>query len=137
MLIDDLTFKLPPGGIVGVIGPNGAGKTTLFRMITKQETPDKGPIEVGESVHLGYVDQSRDSLDGKKTVWEEISGGNELILLGKREVNSRGYCSSFNFKGADQQKKVGALSPRCSNPAPTCCCSTNRPTISTSTRCAR
>jgi ATP-binding cassette ChvD family protein len=109
-LIDDLTFKLPPGGIVGVIGPNGAGKTTLFRMITKQETPDKGDITVGESVHLGYVDQSRDTLDGKKTVWEEISGGNELILLGKREVNSRGYCSSFNFKGADQQKKVGALS---------------------------
>jgi ATP-binding cassette ChvD family protein len=110
VLIDDLTFKLPPGGIVGVIGPNGAGKTTLFRMITKQETPDNGSIVVGESVHLGYVDQSRDSLDGKKSVWEEISGGNELILLGKREVNSRGYCSSFNFKGADQQKKVGALS---------------------------
>ncbi|MGH6714532.1 MAG: energy-dependent translational throttle protein EttA [Bradyrhizobium sp.] len=110
MLIDDLTFKLPPGGIVGVIGPNGAGKTTLFRMITQQETPDKGTIVVGESVHLGYVDQSRDDLDGKKNVWEEISGGNELILLGKREVNSRGYCSSFNFKGADQQKKVGALS---------------------------
>ena len=110
MLIDDLTFKLPPGGIVGVIGANGAGKTTLFRMITKQEDPDKGTITVGESVHLGYVDQSRDDLDGKKNVWEEISGGNELILLGKKEVNSRGYCSSFNFKGADQQKKVGALS---------------------------
>ncbi|HTB02924.1 MAG TPA: energy-dependent translational throttle protein EttA [Bradyrhizobium sp.] len=110
LLIDDLTFKLPPGGIVGVIGPNGAGKTTLFRMITGQDKADKGTIAVGESVHLGYVDQSRDSLDGKKTVWEEISGGNELILLGKREVNSRGYCSSFNFKGADQQKKVGALS---------------------------
>jgi ATP-binding cassette ChvD family protein len=110
MLIEDLTFKLPPGGIVGVIGPNGAGKTTLFRMITQQETPDKGAITVGDSVHLGYVDQSRDALDGKKTVWEEISGGNELILLGKREVNSRGYCSSFNFKGADQQKKVGSLS---------------------------
>jgi ATP-binding cassette ChvD family protein len=110
LLIDNLTFKLPPGGIVGVIGPNGAGKTTLFRMITEQEKPDKGTITVGESVHLGYVDQSRDSLDGKKSVWEEISGGNELILLGKREVNSRGYCSSFNFKGADQQKKVGALS---------------------------
>ncbi len=93
-----------------MIGPNGAGKTTLFRMITKQETPDKGTITVGETVHLGYVDQSRDDLDGKKTVWEEISGGNEQILLGKREVNSRGYCSSFNFKGADQQKKVGALS---------------------------
>jgi ATP-binding cassette ChvD family protein len=110
LLIDDLTFKLPPGGIVGVIGPNGAGKTTLFRMITGQEKPDKGTITVGESVHLGYVDQSRDSLDGNKTVWEEISGGNELILLGKREVNSRGYCSAFNFKGADQQKKVGSLS---------------------------
>jgi energy-dependent translational throttle protein EttA len=110
LLIDDLTFKLPPGGIVGVIGPNGAGKTTLFRMITEQEKPDAGTITVGESVHLGYVDQSRDALDGSKTVWEEISGGNELILLGKREVNSRGYCSSFNFKGADQQKKVGALS---------------------------
>ena len=110
LLIDDLTFKLPPGGIVGVIGANGAGKTTLFRMITKQETPDKGTITVGETVHLGYVDQSRDALDGNKNVWEEISGGNELILLGKKEVNSRGYCSSFNFKGADQQKKVGALS---------------------------
>jgi ATP-binding cassette ChvD family protein len=110
LLIDNLTFKLPPGGIIGVIGANGAGKTTLFRMITAQEKPDKGTITVGESVHLGYVDQSRDSLDGKKSVWEEISGGNELILLGKREVNSRGYCSSFNFKGADQQKKVGALS---------------------------
>src|ERR1700753_446183 len=109
-LIDDLTFKLPPGGIVGVIGPNGAGKTTLFRMITKQETPDQGSITVGESVHLGYVDQSRDALDGNKTVWEEITGGNELILLGKKEVNSRGYCSAFNFKGADQQKKVGSLS---------------------------
>ena len=110
VLIENLTFKLPPGGIVGVIGPNGAGKTTLFRMITGQEKPDQGTITVGESVHLGYVDQSRDDLDGKKNVWEEISGGNELILLGKREVNSRGYCSSFNFKGADQQKKVGALS---------------------------
>ena len=110
LLIDNLTFKLPPGGIVGVIGPNGAGKTTLFRMITGQEKPDKGTITIGESVRLGYVDQSRDSLDGAKTVWEEISGGNELILLGKREVNSRGYCSSFNFKGADQQKKVGSLS---------------------------
>jgi energy-dependent translational throttle protein EttA len=110
LLIDNLTFKLPPGGIVGVIGPNGAGKTTLFKMITKQEPPDKGTITIGESVHLGYVDQSRDSLDASKNVWEEISGGNELILLGKREVNSRGYVSSFNFKGADQQKKVGSLS---------------------------
>src|ERR1700759_3551477 len=110
LLIDDLSFNLPPGGIVGVIGPNGAGKTTLLRMITGQEKPDKGSITVGETVHLGYVDQSRDDLDGKKTVWEEISGGNEQILLGKKEVNSRGYCSAFNFKGADQQKKVGALS---------------------------
>ncbi len=110
LLIEDLTFKLPPGGIVGVIGPNGAGKTTLFRMITGQEKPDQGTIKVGESVHLGYVDQSRDSLDGKKTVWEEISEGNDMILLGKKEMNSRAYCASFNFKGADQQKKVGTLS---------------------------
>jgi ATP-binding cassette ChvD family protein len=110
LLIDDLTFKLPPGGIIGVIGPNGAGKTTLFRMITGQEKPDKGTIKIGESVHLGYVDQSRDSLDGKKTVWEEISEGNDMILLGKKELNSRAYCASFNFKGADQQKKVGTLS---------------------------
>ncbi len=110
LLIDDLTFKLPPGGIVGVIGPNGAGKTTLFRMITGQEKPDNGTIKIGETVHLGYVDQSRDTLDGKKTVWEEISNGNDIILLGKKEMNSRAYCASFNFKGADQQKKVGTLS---------------------------
>jgi ATP-binding cassette ChvD family protein len=110
LLIDDLTFKLPPGGIVGIIGPNGAGKTTLFRMITDQEKPDNGTIKIGESVHLGYVDQSRDTLDGKKNVWEEISGGLDQLMLGKREVNSRAYCSAFNFKGADQQKKVGSLS---------------------------
>jgi ATP-binding cassette ChvD family protein len=110
LLIDDLTFKLPPGGIVGVIGPNGAGKTTLFRMIVGQEKADDGTIRIGDSVHLGYVDQSRDALDGKKNVWEEISGGQDIILLGKREVNSRAYCSNFNFKGADQQKKVGSLS---------------------------
>jgi ATP-binding cassette ChvD family protein len=110
LLIDDLTFKLPPGGIVGVIGPNGAGKTTLFRMITGQEKPDQGTIKIGESVHFGYVDQSRDTLDGKKTVWEEISNGQDIILVGKKEVNSRAYCGSFNFKGADQQKKVGSLS---------------------------
>jgi ATP-binding cassette ChvD family protein len=110
LLIDDLTFKLPAGGIVGIIGPNGAGKTTLFRMITGQEKPDGGTIKIGESVHLGYVDQSRDSLDGKKSVWEEISGGADVLQLGKREVNSRAYCSAFNFKGADQQKKVGSLS---------------------------
>ena len=110
LLIDNLTFKLPPGGIVGVIGPNGAGKTTLFRMITGQDKPDKGTIKVGESVQLGYVDQSRDALDGKKTIWEEISEGNDLIMVGKKEVNSRAYVSLFNFKGADQQKKVGTLS---------------------------
>ena len=110
LLIDDLSFKLPPGGIVGVIGPNGAGKTTLFRMITGQETPDAGGMKIGESVQLGYVDQSRDALDGKKNVWEEISDGNEIIYLGKKEINSRAYCSAFNFKGSDQQKKVGMLS---------------------------
>ena len=110
LLIDDLSFKLPPGGIVGIIGPNGAGKTTLFRMITGQDAPDSGTIKIGESVKLGYVDQSRDSLDDKKTLWEEISGGQDIIYLGKREINSRGYCSTFNFKGADQQKKVGMLS---------------------------
>ncbi|WEX76370.1 energy-dependent translational throttle protein EttA [Sinorhizobium numidicum] len=110
LLIDDLSFKLPPGGIVGVIGPNGAGKTTLFRMITGQEQPDDGSFRIGDSVQLGYVDQSRDALDGTKTVWEEISGGNDVIKLGKHEVNSRAYCSSFNFKGGDQQQKVGTLS---------------------------
>ncbi len=110
LLIDKLTFKLPPGGIVGVIGPNGAGKTTLFRMITGQEKPDSGAIKIGESVQLGYVDQSRDALDGKKTVWEEISGGADIIYLAKREMNSRAYCGAFIFKGSDQQKKVGMLS---------------------------
>ncbi|MGH7248670.1 MAG: ATP-binding cassette domain-containing protein, partial [Pseudomonadota bacterium] len=107
LLIDDLTFKLPPGGIVGIIGPNGAGKTTLFRMIVGQEKPDGGAIKISESVLFGYVDQSRDTLDGTKTVWEEVSGGLDLLILGKREVNSRAYCAAFNFKGADQQKKVG------------------------------
>src|SRR5262245_19130742 len=110
LLIDDLTFKLPPGGIVGVIGPNGAGKPRLCRRIPGAEKPDKGNIKVGESVKLGYVDQSRDTLDGKKSVWEEISGGLDQLQLGKREVNSRAYCSAFNFRGADQQKKVGSLS---------------------------
>ena len=110
LLIDNLTFKLPPGGIVGIIGPNGAGKTTLFRMITGQEKPDSGTITIGESVQLGYVDQSRDSLDPDKTVWQEISGGNDIIYLGKREMNSRAYTGAFNFKGADQQQKVGNLS---------------------------
>jgi ATP-binding cassette ChvD family protein len=110
LLIDNLEFKLPPGGIVGVIGPNGAGKSTLFRMITGQETPDSGSITIGETVQLSYVDQSRDALAGNKTVWEEISEGNDIIKLGKHEVNSRAYCSSFNFKGGDQQQKVGDLS---------------------------
>ncbi|WP_323688654.1 energy-dependent translational throttle protein EttA [Rhizobium sp. AN83] len=110
VLIENLTFKLPPGGIVGVIGPNGAGKTTLFRMITGQEKPDSGSVTIGETVHLGYVDQSRDTLAGDKTVWEEISGGNDIIKLGKFETNSRAYCGAFNFKGGDQQQKVGNLS---------------------------
>ena len=110
LLIDDLTFSLPRGGIVGVIGPNGAGKTTLFRMIVGQEKPDGGTLRVGETVQLAYVDQSREVLDAKKTAWEEISDGQERILLGKREVNSRAYVSWFNLKGADQQKKVGTLS---------------------------
>ncbi|QTL01881.1 energy-dependent translational throttle protein EttA [Aquabacter sp. L1I39] len=110
LLIDDLSFKLPPGGIVGVIGPNGAGKSTLFRMITGQEKPDTGTITIGDSVKLAYVDQSRDALDDKKTVWEEISGGNDVIYVGKREIPSRAYCAAFNFKGGDQQKKVGMLS---------------------------
>jgi ATP-binding cassette ChvD family protein len=110
LLIDGLSFKLPPGGIVGVIGANGAGKTTLFRMLTGQEQPDEGTITIGETVDLGYVDQSRDALDPNKTVWEEISGGNDIFYLGKREMNSRAYTSAFNFKGGDQQQKVGSLS---------------------------
>lgn len=110
LLIDNLEFKLPPGGIVGVIGPNGAGKSTLFKMITGAEQPDSGSIVIGDTVDLGYVDQSRDALDANKTVWEEISEGNDIIKLGKHEVNSRAYCSSFNFKGGDQQQKVGTLS---------------------------
>lgn len=110
LLIEDLSFKLPPGGIVGVIGPNGAGKTTLFRMLTGQETPDAGDLRCGETVVMGYVDQSRDTLTGGNTVWEEISDGLDLLSLGKREVQSRAYVSAFNFKGPDQQKKVGQLS---------------------------
>jgi ATP-binding cassette ChvD family protein len=110
LLIDDLSFKLPPGGIVGIIGPNGAGKTTLFKMLTGQEKPDSGTVTVAENVHLGYVDQSRDALNPNKTVWEEISGGDEVLMLGKREMNSRAYTSAFNFKGGDQQQKVGNLS---------------------------
>lgn len=110
LLIDDLSFSLPPGGIVGVIGPNGAGKTTLFRMLTGQEKPDSGTLKIGETVVMGYVDQSRDSLDSNKTVWEEISGGTDIIELGKTTMPSRAYVGSFNFKGSDQQKKVGLLS---------------------------
>ena len=110
LLIENLNFKLPPGGIVGVIGPNGAGKSTLFRMIIGQEQPDSGSLVIGDTVKLGYVDQSRDSLDPNKTVWEEISGGTDVIHLGKRTVASRAYVGAFNFKGSDQQKKVGILS---------------------------
>jgi len=109
-LVEDLSFDLPPGGIVGVIGPNGAGKTTLFRMLTGQEQPDAGTVEYGDTVQLSYVDQSRDALDGNATVWEEISSGGEIIQLGDAQMNSRAYCSAFNFKGGDQQKKVGSLS---------------------------
>ncbi|MBL6641546.1 MAG: energy-dependent translational throttle protein EttA [PS1 clade bacterium] len=110
LLIDNLSFKLPPGGIVGVIGPNGAGKTTLFKMLTGGETPDEGVLRVGDTAVMGYVDQSRDSLGDDKTVWEEISGGNDILELGNREMNSRAYVSAFNFRGGDQQKKVGLLS---------------------------
>jgi len=110
LLIDDLSFSLPPGGIVGVIGPNGAGKSTLFRMLTGQENPDSGAVEFGDTVQLSYVDQSRADLDGKKTVWEEISGGQEIIELGDAEMNSRAYCGAFNFKGGDQQKPLNLLS---------------------------
>lgn len=110
LLFDDLTFRLPAGGIVGVIGPNGAGKTTLMRIITGQEKPDSGSFRLGETVQLGYVDQSRDALDANKTVWQEISGGLDILTLGKREVPSRAYVAQFNFKGGDQQKKVGVLS---------------------------
>jgi ATP-binding cassette ChvD family protein len=110
VLIDDLTFTLPPGGIVGVIGPNGAGKTTLLRMITGQEQPDAGTLRIGDTVELAYVDQSRDALDPDKTVWQEVSGGQDQIKLGERTVNSRAYVAGFNFKGTDQQKKVAKLS---------------------------
>jgi ATP-binding cassette ChvD family protein len=110
LLIEDLSFSLPPGGIVGVIGPNGAGKSTLFKMITGDEKPDSGELKIGETVQIAAVDQSRDALDDNKTVWEEISGGDEQIMVGEREMNSRAYTSSFNFKGSDQQKKVGTLS---------------------------
>jgi sulfate-transporting ATPase len=110
LLVEEMTFHLPPGGIVGIIGPNGAGKTTLFRMIARQEQPDSGTIEMGETVKLAYVDQSRETLDANKTIWEEISEGSDVVMLGSREVNSRAYVARFNFSGTDQQKKVSALS---------------------------
>ena len=110
LLFEDLTFTLPPGGIVGVIGPNGAGKSTLFKLITGQEKPDSGTIKIGDTVRLGYVDQSRDALDPNHNVWEEVSGGNERFYFGKHEVATRAYVGAFNFKGTDQQKKVGQLS---------------------------
>ena len=110
LLFEDMSFRLPRGGIVGVIGPNGAGTTTLFRLITGQERPDSGALKIGETVKLAYVDQSRDALDPNKTIWEEISGGEEMIQLGNRQVNSRAYVARFNFSGSDQQKKVGLLS---------------------------
>jgi ATPase subunit of ABC transporter with duplicated ATPase domains len=146
LLIEDLSFKLPPAGIVGVIGPNGAGKTTLFRMITGAEKPDAGTLRVGETVKLASVDQSRDALPPDANVWEAIAEGQETLTLGKRTVNSRAYVAGFNFRGADQQKRLKDLSGgernrvhsrACSRAAPTCCCSTSRPTTSTSTRCAR
>jgi len=110
LLVENLSFSLPPGGIVGVIGPNGAGKSTLFKMLTGQEQPDSGTVEIGNTVELSYVDQSRDDLNADDNVWQAITGGAEIITLGDAEVNSRAYCSSFNFKGSDQQKKVGLLS---------------------------
>jgi len=110
LLFENLEFKLPPGGIVGVIGPNGAGKTTLFRMLTGQEKPDTGTLRIGDTVHMGYVDQSRDDLDPNKTVWQEISGGTDILEFGKTKMNSRAYVGAFNFKGGDQQKKLGQLS---------------------------
>jgi ATPase subunit of ABC transporter with duplicated ATPase domains len=110
MLIDDATFMIPPGSIIGVIGPNGAGKTTLLKIITGKEEPDSGTVKIGETVKLSYVDQSRDTLNAEKNIWEEISGGQEQITLGTRKMNSRAYVASFNFMGTDQQKKVGTLS---------------------------
>ena len=137
LLYEDLNFNLPPGGIIGVIGPNGAGKTTLFRMITGKEKPDAGTFTIGETVKLAYVDQNR-PLDPEKTIWQEISGGEEIISLGHREVNSRAYVARFNFSGTDQQKKTSACSraasgtactwPRCCAKRRTCSCLTSRRT---------
>ncbi len=144
LLYDDLTFQIPAGGIVGIVGPNGAGKTTLFRMIVGQDTPDEGSIEVGKTVKLAYVDQSRGSLNPENTLWEEISEGNEFIQLGTNKVNSRAYVSRFNFTGSDQQKRSGrclavnaiaCISQKCSNQNQTCCCSMSRPMILTLRPC--
>ena len=146
LLVEDMTFSLPPGGIIGVIGPNGAGKTTLFRMISGEEQADSGELRVGETVELAYVDQSRADLTPGNNVWKEISGGQDTIALGNREVNPRQYVSWFNFKGSDQQKRVGDLSggernrvhlAKLLRSGGTCCCSTSRRTTSTWTRCAR
>jgi ATP-binding cassette ChvD family protein len=145
LLIEDLSFKLPPGGIVGVIGPNGAGKTTLFKMITGQEKPDSGKIEVGETVKLGYVDQSRDALDPSATVWQEVSGGNDIIYFNKREINSRAFARPSRSRGPISRRRsapsraasaTGCTSPGRSRAAPTCCSSTSRPTTSTWRPCA-
>ena len=146
LLYEDLSFSVPRGAIVGIIGPNGAGKTTLFRMFAGEETPDSGDIEVGDTVDLAYVDQSREDLDANKTVWEEVSDGNDILRIGNYEVPSRAYLGRFNFKGGDQQKRVGDLSggsatactwPSCSSRAPTCCCSMSPPTIWTWKPCGR
>ena len=146
VLIDDISFRLPAGGIVGIIGPNGAGKTTLFRMMTGQETPDSGEIRIGDTVDLGYVDQSRDALEADKTVFEEISGGHETLVMGGRNIAARAYVARFNFKGSDQEKKVGNLSggernrvhlQNCCDKVAMSCCWTSRPTTWTSTPCGR
>ena len=147
LLMDNVSFELPPGGIVGIIGPNGAGKTTLFRMLVGQETPDTGTLEIGETVKLAYVEQMRESLEDNHSVWQSIRGGKENVKLGDLEMNSRAYVARFNFSGSDQQQLVGfafrrptqprATSRGCSPPSSTCCCSTNRPTTWTSTRSAR
>ena len=146
LLFDGLSFNLPPGGIVGVIGPNGAGKTTLFRMLMGREQPDAGTLRIGDTVKAAYVDQSRDALDAKKTVWEEISDGQDVIQVGSYSTPSRAYVARFNFREPTSRSR-SANSPeasatastwrRCCAPAATCCCSTSRPTTSTSRRCAR
>lgn len=146
LLIDDLSFSVPKGAIVGIIGPNGAGKSTLFRMMSGQEQPDSGSIVLGDTVKLASVDQFRDSMDGSKTVWEEVSGGQDIMRIGNTEMPSRAYVGRFNFKGVDQGKRVGELSggergrlhwPSCCRLAATCCCSMNRPTTRISKPCAR